>query len=113
MADTIGMNARRRTLTAAVALATVLALAAAVGLLAPSEPEWFGVVYPNVNNRNNARVIGMYKTLAECREALQQEFYEIRLGGAGGPRMAMECHSECEQAANGETACKRVEPGIL
>ena len=55
----------------------------------------------------------MYKTLAECQEAMQQEFFELRLGGAGGPRMAMECQSECDKGADGQTVCKRVEPGVV
>jgi len=92
--------------------ALALVLAAPLAVAGCGEPEWFGVVYPNVNNRANSRIVGMYKTLEECREAMQQEFYEIRLGGAGGPRMAMECHSQCEEA-NGETVCKRVEPALV
>ncbi len=86
---------------------------APLALTGCGDPEWFGVVYPNINNRNNSRTVGMYKTLAECQEAMQQEFFELRLGGAGGPRMAMECQSECDKGADGQTVCKRVEPGVV
>ncbi len=89
-----------------------LALAVPLALTACGE-QWFGVVYPNVNNRDNSRTIGMYKTLAECQQAMQQEFFELRVGGAGGPRMAMECQSECAKSADGNTSCRRVEPGLV
>mgnify|MGYP003336158599 CR=1 FL=1 len=73
----------------------VLIAAGMLLMLGGCGEEWFAVVYPNANNKQNSRVLGTFKTLEACRTAIEQEFYEVRLGGAGGPRMAWECHSQC------------------
>ncbi len=91
----------------------VFLLLLAGGLGGCGEPAWFAVMYPNANNRQIERVLGMFKTLAACREAIEQEFYEVRLAGAGGPRIGWECHSECGENDDGTFSCKRVEPGIV